>query len=203
MILMGHSMGSLIARNVIQHYDKIDGVILCGTTHPLKLKTRSGLLLASLNRSVYGPSHRSNFFNNMLFGGKAYRRLITRTSFDWLTRNNPAVGAYIHDPYCGYLCTISFYHDLLMLALTASSASQMKKTRNTLPILVISGEQDPVGGYGKEVKHMLALYNKWGYKRITGKLYPECRHELLQELNADEIMMDICSWIEKQLQAYL
>ncbi len=199
LLLMGHSMGSLIARNVIQQYDEMDGVILCGTTHPPKLKTRSGLALASLIQLILGPSHRSPFFHNVLFGGKAYTRLITRTSYDWLTRNNPAVGAYIHDPYCGFICSISFYHDLLKLASNASSASLMKQTRDTLPLLVISGDHDPVGGYGKEVNHMLALYKKWGFKRITGKLYPECRHELLQELNTVEIMKDIHSWILKQL----
>jgi alpha-beta hydrolase superfamily lysophospholipase len=195
LLLMGHSMGSLITRNVIQQYDELDGVILCGTTHPPKLKVKPGLALASINRFFFGPEHRSKFLNNVLFGGKAYTRLISRTSFDWLSRNNPAVGAYIHDPYCGFICTISFYQDLLMLASTASNAFFMKKTRNTIPMLVISGDQDPVGNYGKEVNRMLSLYRKWGYTRVTGKLYPECRHELLQELNADEIMKDILAWI--------
>ncbi|MGB8455534.1 MAG: alpha/beta fold hydrolase [Anaerocolumna sp.] len=199
LLLMGHSMGSLIARNVIQQYDNFDGVILCGTTHPSKTKTKSGLILASIIKRILGPTHRSPFFNNIMFGGKAYTRLISRTSFDWLTRNNPAVGAYIHDPYCGYICTISFYQDLLKLALIAATSSGMKQTRNTLPIYVISGDHDPVGGYGKEVNHMLSLYNKWGFKRITGKLYPDCRHELLQELTADEVMKDIHSWILKQI----
>ena len=197
LLLMGHSMGSLITRNVIQQYDELDGVILCGTTHPPKLKVKPGLALASINRFFFGPAHRSKFLNNVLFGGKAYTRLISRTSFDWLSRNNPAVGAYIHDPYCGFICTISFYQDLLMLAANASSSFFMKKTRNTLPMLVISGSQDPVGNYGKEVNRMLSLYRKWGYTGVTGKLYPECRHELLQELNADEIMKDILSWIKQ------
>ncbi len=197
LLLMGHSMGSLITRNVIQQYDELDGVILCGTTHPPKLKVKPGLVLASINRFFFGPEHRSKFLNNVLFGGKAYTRLISRTSFDWLSRNNPAVGAYIHDPYCGFICTISFYQDLLMLASTASTSFFMKKTRTTIPMLVISGEQDPVGNYGKEVNRMLSLYRKWGYTRVTGKLYPECRHELLQELNSDEIMKDILSWIKQ------
>ncbi len=197
LLLMGHSMGSLITRNVIQQYDELDGVILCGTTHPPKLKVKPGLALASINRFFFGPEHRSKFLNNVLFGGKAYTRLISRTSFDWLSRNNPAVGAYIHDPYCGFICTISFYQDLLMLASTASTSFFMKKTRTTLPMLVISGKQDPVGNYGKEVNRMLSLYRKWGYAHVTGKLYPECRHELLQELNSDEIMKDILSWIKQ------
>ncbi len=111
LLLMGHSMGSLITRNIIQQYDELDGVILCGTTHPPKIKVKPGLALASINRFFFGPVHRSKFLNNVLFGGKAYTRLISRTSFDWLSRNNPAVGAYIHDPYCGFLCTVSFYQN--------------------------------------------------------------------------------------------
>jgi alpha-beta hydrolase superfamily lysophospholipase len=190
-------MGSLITRNVIQQYDELDGVILCGTTHPPKLKIKPGLALAAINQFLFGPTHRSKFMNNVMFGGKAYTRLISRTSFDWLSRNNPAVGAYIHDPYCGFICTISFYQDLLMLASNASTSFFMKKTKNTLPILVISGEQDPVCNYGKEVNRLLSLYHKWGYTRVTGKLYPECRHELLQELNADEIMKDILAWMKQ------
>ncbi len=199
LFLMGHSMGSLIARNVIQLNDELDGTILCGTTHPFKLKTKFGVALASLIKFLTKPEHRSPFFHNMMFGGKAYTRLITRTSYDWLTRNKPAVGAYIHDPYCGFICTISFYYDLLKLASNASKTSLMKHTRNSLPILIISGDHDPVGNYGKEVKHLISLYNKWGFKRLTGKLYPECRHELLQEINAEEIMKDILNWIIKEL----
>lgn len=197
LILMGHSMGSLITRNVIQQYDNLDGVILCGTTYPSRLLIKLGLGLASINRSIFTPTHRSKFLNNLLFGGRAYTRLTSLTTFDWLTRNNLVVDAYIQDPYCSFVCTSSFYHDLFKLAANASKASLMKKTRKALPILVISGNQDPVGGYGKEVNRMLSLYQKWGYNKIEGKLYPECRHELLQELNAEEIMKDILSWIQK------
>jgi len=195
---MGHSMGSIIARNVIQQFDEMDGVILCGSTHPSKMKIKSGLLLASLIKLFNGPKHRSPFFNNVMFGGKSYSKIITRTSFDWLSRNNTSVGAYIHDPYCGFICTISFYHDLLKLASLATTSSLMKRTRNNLPILIISGDHDPVGGSGKEINHLTSIYKKWGYNRITTKLYVDCRHELLQELNSDEVMKDILTWITKQ-----
>ncbi|MFU0826107.1 MAG: Hydrolase-4 domain-containing protein [Lachnoclostridium sp.] len=198
LILMGHSMGSLIARNVICQYDDLDGTILCGTTHPSKAKIQLGLFLAGANRFFYGPAHHSNFLNNLLFGSKAYTRLISRTSFDWLSRNNLSVDAYINDPYCGFVCTSSFYHDLCKLTINASTPSLMKKTRKYLPVFIISGEQDPVGGYGNEINHLLALYHKWGYNKVEGKLYPECRHELLQELNADEVMTDILSWIQEK-----
>lgn len=196
--LMGHSMGSLIARNVIQQYDEMDGIILSGSTHPAKIITRSGLILSSLIKLFYGSKHRSPLLNSMMFGSKPYRKLISRTSFDWLSRNNPDVGAYIHDPYCGFLCTISFYHDLLKLVSFATNSVHMKKTRKNLPILIISGDHDPVSNFGKEILHLTALYKKWGYDNVTTKLYPECRHELIQELNADEVMSDIVNWIAKQ-----
>ena len=197
--LMGHSMGSLIARNVIQQFDKIDGVILSGSTYPSKIKTKSGLLLSSLLTLIKGPRHRSTFFNDVMFGGKAYTKIITRTSFDWLSRKKSAVGAYIHDPYCGFICSISFYHDLLKLVSLASSSSLMKRTRNDLPILIISGDHDPVGGCGKEIKRLSAIYKKLGYHKVTSNLYADCRHELLQELNSDEVMADILTWITKQI----
>jgi len=198
MFLMGHSMGSIIARNIIQQFDDMDGVILCGSTHPSKIKTNSGLLLSSLIKLFHGPKHRSPFFNNVMFGGKSYSKIIKRTSFDWLSRNNTSVGAYIHDPYCGFICTISFYHDLLKLASLATTSSLMKRTRNKLPILIISGDHDPVGGSGREINHLTAIYKKWGYNRISSKLYVDCRHELLQELNSAEVMEDILTWIMKQ-----
>jgi alpha-beta hydrolase superfamily lysophospholipase len=198
LFLLGHSMGSLIARNVIQQYDEMDGVILSGTTHPQKSKTTFGLFFSSLIQRIYGPKHRSPLFNNIMFGGSAYTKLISRTSFDWLSRNNPSVGAYIHDPFCGFICTISFYHDLLKIVSIASTPSLMKKTRNSLPLFIISGDHDPVGASGKEITHLVSVYKKWGYNRVTSKLYPDCRHELLQELNAEEIMKDILSWMMKQ-----
>lgn len=196
--LMGHSMGSIIARNIIPKYDKLDGVILCGTTHPPKAMTQSGLFLSSLIQMFRGSKHRSPFINNLMFGGKPYAKLRTRTSFDWLSRSNPAVGAYINDPYCGFLCTISFYHDLIKLTSLSTKISNIKKTRKNLPIFIISGDDDPVGGCGKEINHLLSIYNKYGYQNVSSKLYPQCRHELLQELNATEVMNDITTWLTKQ-----
>lgn len=195
LILMGHSMGSLIARNVIQKYDSFDGVVLCGSTHPTFLKTQFGLMLSSLIRLIYGPRHRSPFFSHIMLGHKAYRKLCTKTPFDWLSRNHENIKEYINDPFCGFVCTISFYHNLLKLVSYAASPAYMRKTRNDLPIFIISGDHDPVGGMGKEINRLTSLYKKWDYEKVTAKLYPDCRHELINEINSDEVMKDIVSWI--------
>lgn len=197
--LMGHSMGSLIARNVLQTHDKYHGVILSGTTYPPYLLTHSGLFIASLIKKLKGPKHISPYMNNLMFGGKKYTKLTSRTAFDWLSRSHPIVGAYIHDPYCGFICTSSFYCDLIKLTMNGSKKKLMKQTKKELPIYVISGEKDPVGGYGKEIKKFLSVLSKLGFTNVSSKLYPDCRHELLNELNHDEVYNEIYQWLSKKI----
>jgi alpha-beta hydrolase superfamily lysophospholipase len=198
LFLLGHSMGSLIARNVIQEYDKYHGVILSGTTYPSKPLTVSGLLITSIIKKLKGPKHISPFINNLLFGSKKYTKLSDRTAFDWLSRSNPVVGAYMHDPYCGFTCTASFYHDLLKLTSNASKKNHIRLTKADLPLFIVSGENDPVGGYTKEIKKYIALLKKLGFHNVASKLYPECRHELLNELNHEEVYSDLLQWLTKQ-----
>ena len=197
--LLGHSMGSLIARNVIQSYDKYTGVILSGTAYPSNSLTSTGLFISSIIEKFRGPKHISPFLSNLLFGSKKYTSLSTRTAFDWLSRSNPIVGAYIHDPYCGFTCTASFYHDLIKLTQNATKKSQIKLTRKDLPFYIISGEKDPVGGYGKEINKFLSVLRKCEFSDVTSKLYPNCRHEVLNELNNEEVYTDILEWLSKRI----
>lgn len=197
LFLFGHSMGSLISRCMIQSYDQLEGVILCGTTYPSKFKLLPGIFLATLLKKTQGPKYPSRFLEQLIFGSKHYKKLRKRTSFDWLTRSNPVVGAYIHDPYCGFVCSVSFYQDLLKLTLLASTPSMINRTNKKLPIFLISGDEDPVGTMGKEVNTLYKHLKRWGFCNISMKLYPQCRHELLQELNSNEIISDILNWIKK------
>ncbi len=196
--LFGHSMGSIIARNVIQSYDKYDGIILSGSNFPPKALVQFGLFISSLITNLKGPKHRSPYMNNLMFGNKKYTSLSTRTTFDWLTRSNPIVGAYFHDPYCGFTCTASFYHDLLKLVQNEISKKQIVLTRNDLPFFIISGEKDPVGNFGKEINKFVHTLRKLGFTNVNSKIYPDCRHEVLNELNKEDIYSDIHSWISKR-----
>lgn len=197
--LFGHSMGSLIARNVIHTYDKYNGIILCGTAYPSKLLLLGGLFMTSLVKKIKGPKYISPYLKNLLFGSSKYTKLSDRTAFDWLTRSLPVVGAYIHDPYCGFICTSSFYNDLLKMTYHASNKKQIRMTKLDLPIFIISGESDPVGGYSKDIKRLLSTYKKLGFTNIAYKLYPDCRHELLNELNNEEVYLDINHWLTKRI----
>ncbi len=196
-ILFGHSMGSVVARNVIQTFDRFHGVILSGTPYPSKLLVSGGLSISRIVMRIKGPRHISPYLHNLMFGGRKYTSMSKRTKFDWLTRSHPVVGMYMHDPYCGYTCTASFYHDLLKLIQNASKRSQIKLTRRDLPFFIISGEKDPVTGYGREIHKYLSVLRRCDFTKVSSKLYPECRHELLNELNQDEVYSDILRWLPK------
>ncbi len=197
--LLGHSMGSLVARNVIQLYDRYNGVILSGTMFPPNLMVYPAYILASLLRLLKGPKKLTPFMNNLMFGNKYYSAHSRRTVFDWLTRSNPIVGAYIHDPYCGFVCTTSFYKDLLTLVRNSTNSNLILKTDKNLPLYIISGEKDAVSSYGKEIKKYLNVLKELGFNHVDSKLYPNCRHEILNELNRDEVYSDINAWITKSI----
>lgn len=198
LFLFGHSMGSLILRNVIQYYDDIDGAIICGTTCPPPVRSFAGAAVAKTSRFFFGSKHRAKLVDSLLFGGKRYKQFCERTAFDWLSRNNPSNGVYFNDPYCGFICTSSFYYDLIRLAANASKPALIQKTRADLPIFIISGTADPVGDCGREVTFYYQLLQRLGFKQVECILYEECRHELLNEINRNEIMDDISSWLKRQ-----
>lgn len=194
--IFGHSMGSIITRCVLQQDDDFTGAVLSGSTRPAPLTTAFGLALTRLIQFFKGDRHHSPFMNHILFESRPYLKLSDRTVMDWLTRDHTVVGAYLHDPYCGFVCTISFYHDLIKLSSIAGHSSSMLHTRKDLPMLFASGDHDPVGGYGKQITSLVNFYEKHNYTDVTCKLYPDDRHELLNELDRDAVTADIIRWIE-------
>ena len=201
LILFGHSMGSLIARCVLAEYDDVDAAIIAGTAHEPNLKTAMGCLISSLIKFLKSPGYRSPFLANQTTGYKSFAKISNRTKFDWLTRDNAVVGQYINDAYCGYPCTAAFYYDLIKLTRIAGSPKTIRKVRRDLPVLIISGTHDPVGNYAQGVAKYFALLQKYGFSASNCVFYDECRHELLNELNKDEVMYDIYKWITENATA--
>lgn len=199
LILFGHSMGSIIARNVIQRFDDIDACIICGTAYMAPNTAAAGLLLAKTVKLIKGAHTYSPFLANLTTGYKDFAKISNRTAFDWLTRDNNIVGQYINDSFCGYVCTTAFYCDLIKLTELAAVPNLIRRTRSDLPILFISGSNDPVGSYGVGVSKLFSLYQKYGFANSDCTIYEECRHELLNELNRETIMQDITGWIDRVL----
>ena len=196
LIVMGHSMGSFICRAYTAMYptDGYDGAIYMGTGGP-NPAAGMGKCVAAVIGSLRGKKHKSDMLNKMAFGSYL-KKFEKRTPFDWLTRDQQIVDQYIQDPDCGYLFTVQGMYDLIAVNAMTNSTKWYQDVPKNLPILLISGAMDPVGGYGAGVEKVGAGLQKTGHSRVMVKLYPECRHEILNELNREEVMDDIVAWIK-------
>jgi len=197
--VFSHSMGSMILRCLVQEYDTLNSVIFSSSTMPPVAFSKIGGFLAGLLVHLHGPEAVSSFLQNLMFGGKSYTDLCTRTSFDWLTRNEAVIDIYMDDPCCGFVCTTSFYRDLANLAVQSSEKKNIAKTRRDLPILFLTGEADPVGGCSKQIVQLHNIYKKLSFTNTAIKIYPGARHELINEPNAEEVYEDIVTYLKQTL----
>ena len=201
--LMGHSMGSFVCRNyIIEHSQEIDGLILSGTAAGAGFLGEIGKAIATLTGLIMGKKHPSKLMDAMSFGdfNKSFKP--NRTKFDWLSKDHTEVDKYIADPYCGSIFSAQFFKDMLNLIEKANSASEVKTISNKrMPILLFSGEKDPVGDFGKGVKKVKNMYQEAGFSDIEMILYPEGRHEMLNETNKAEVHSNLTDWLEKKTNA--
>lgn len=201
-ILFGHSMGSFLTQGYVEkHGNELRGAILSGSNGKQGLILKIGKIIARAEIGKIGRKGRSELLNNMSFGSYNKSFKPCRTDFDWLSRDSKIVDKYIDDPYCGGVFTASFYYDFL------NGLSQIEKSKNienipkNLPIFIISGALDPVGKNGKGVEKLVETYKKFNIHDVTYKLYKDGRHEILNELNKDEVMKDILEWLRKHIIA--
>lgn len=196
-IVMGHSWGSFEAREfAISHPDQLDALIAMGTGDGAGLVNRLGYSVASLECSRRGTHYYSRALQELAFGpfNRAFEN--PRTAFDWLSRDPAQVDAYLRDPLCGFTMTTGFFKALVGLTLTVSKPRRIARMSKDLPILLISGANDPVGGQGKGVRAVARTLQKAGLSEVTMRLYPEARHEILNELNRDEVIADLLAWAQ-------
>jgi alpha-beta hydrolase superfamily lysophospholipase len=198
--LIGVSMGSLLSRSFIIRYgDRLSGVILIGTNGdpgPLKY---IGILVSKLEMKLKGKKARSPILDNLSFGNFNKTFTPNRTKFDWLSKNKANVDSYIKDPYCGFVCTSSFFYDLVTGVDSISKLENIKKMPKDLPVLFLSGEDDPVGNMTKGVIEVYNLFKKAGTKDLNYKFYPGVRHEILNDTAKEEVFRDIIEWLDGHL----
>jgi alpha-beta hydrolase superfamily lysophospholipase len=194
--LMGHSMGSFLTQTFLfSHGGELKAAVLSGSSGKPGLLAQAGRLVARLERARLGERGRSALLTSLSFGAFNKQFAPTRTAFDWLSRDPREVDAYVADPRCGFEATTSLWIDLLdATAANADPARQAQLPRD-LPVLIFSGSRDPVGENGAGVERLVSEYRRAGLTRVTSKLYPDARHETLNETNRDEVTRDLVSWL--------
>ncbi len=196
-VMLGHSMGSLFTRAYLAKYpDTVHAAILSGTSGEAGPLVAIGKTIASLQGLLKGKNKKSYLLNNMTF--KDYNRAFkpAKTEFDWLSRDEEQVKKYVEDPWCGEVVTNRFYYDLLSLVSFINRPETFINTPKDMPLFFISGDQDPVGDFGKGVRKVFNKYLKAGHKNVAIKLYSGGRHEMLNEINRQEVYEDILNWLK-------
>ncbi|MDF2958645.1 MAG: alpha/beta hydrolase [Paenibacillus sp.] len=197
--LFGHSMGSFLAQQYMYRFPaKISGVVLSGSNGRQSPMIRVGIALAELLASTKGDHHRSALLMNLTFGSYNKEFRPVRTEFDWLSRDEAEVDRYIEDPFCGGVFTAGFFRDFFHGLVEIHRPENMERIPKQLPVFIISGERDPVGRMGRGVMQLVSMYSKLGMEEVQYKLYPGGRHELLNEINRDEVMTDVAAWLDEQ-----
>ncbi len=196
-ILMGHSMGSFLARIYLSKYhdDRWNGAVIMGTAGAM---TASGPFSKIINAAAkrHGEKYRHEFGTNLVFGMFNLRTKNKRTPNDWLSRDESNVDRFTNDPRCNYVFTVAGYRDLMNAMLVCNSKPVIENTPADVPLCFLSGSMDPIGEYGRGVQKAIKKYVKHGCD-VDVHIYNDARHELLFELNRDEVMNDILEFINK------
>ena len=195
-ILLGHSMGSFLSRLYVErHPHSISAHIIHGTGGPNPL-VGVGKLLSKLITSFYGARHRSELINNMAFGSYNKRYPKEEGHNAWLTRDLAKVADRDTNEFTSFKFTVSGYTDLFTFLACSNSKAWFKSYPKKMPTLVMSGDMDPVGDYGKGPAYVYKQLMINGASNVTLKMYEGARHELFNETNAEEVFHDILAWIE-------
>lgn len=196
--LLGHSMGSFIARLYLSKYgSEIDGAVISGTGGPGQ-PTELGKFVSRLAGLTDSGRKRSKLIDNMAFG--SYLKKIGKgaSKFAWLTQDENIVEKYTKDKYCNSIFTADGFYTLFDMLGRVSDKKWAGTVPGNLPVLIVSGEADPVGNYGRGPRVVYDRLQAAGLGDITLKIYPGMRHEVLNETGRQQVYEDILEWIAKR-----
>lgn len=197
--VFGHSMGSFLTRLYITRYgNSINGAVICGTMGPSRVAEKAQLPTKTII-ALKGRKYVSKILADASSANNLKRIPNARTKFDWLSRDESVVDAYINDDLCGFTFTCSAYLELSRMIENISDDAWFMSVPKNLPLYVISGEEDPVGNWGEGVKLVYQKLLNAGVKDVTIKLYPGARHEPLNELNRTEVFDDVLNFLQKHI----
>ncbi len=198
----GHSMGSFFTRTLlIDHPDLASGAILSGTNQPIPEQLSIAFGLCSLAVRQKGPRAKSKQLHKLMLGNYNKPFQPNQTTADWISRDQRLVDVYLEDPWCNYTPTVSLFRDILDGLRYIGNPGRIAGMKKDLPIFLLSGSDDPVGEQGVGVLRLMNSFLQAGCKNLSLRLYPGGRHEMLNELNKEEVYGDILAWLNARLEA--
>lgn len=200
-VLFGHSMGSFMTQTILQMYPDsgIDACILCGSGWQPDAALSAGIRLCRTACRLYGETKPSPRLIKLVFGAYNLKIEHPRTPYDWVCRDKRVVDALLNDPLCSHSISTGLMRDMLEGIRFIQTEDNLRKMRKTLPVLLVSGGDDPVGTFGEGVRKLAEVYDEIGMEAVMTRIYPLCRHEILNEINKAEVYDDISSWMLRHI----
>lgn len=197
--MLGHSMGSLMLRAYLCEYGAdLTGAILIGTTDTPGYLSSLGSLLAHLIRLFRGERHHSKLLADLSVSKPLARIPNAKTEYDWLSFSEDNVRNYIADPLCGFPFTVNGHLALYKIASRMSRLGESDShCPKDMPLLFLAGAEDPIARYGEAPAAVVRQLESRGFSRIERKVYPEVRHEILNDIKKQEVMDDILAFLEQ------
>lgn len=200
LVLLGHSGGAVAAQQYLFTFPgEVDGAALSGPPVAPGLLGKVAPVIARVERARLGKRGRSDLIDNLAFGPYNKQFAPTRTDFDWLSRDPAVVDAYVADQACGFVYTTQMWVDFLAALELVNREELRDQVRPELPVYVFAGDRDPVTGNGRAVRDLDEGYRRAGLQRVTSRLYPGGRHEMLNEINRDQVVEELLAWLEREV----
>lgn len=198
--IFGHSMGGLITLNfVLRHSGRIAAAAVWNANFSAGVLGRLAQAILAIERFRLGSDVPSRILPKLTFGDWAKKIAGRRTDFDWLSRDPAEVDAYMADPLCGWDASVSMWADVFELIFTGADDRNFASVRKNLPFDLVGGAHDPATDGGKAVEVLARRMRRMGFSNLVSRIYPETRHESLNEVNRDVVMQDFAAWLDGAL----
>lgn len=196
--MLGHSMGSFLLRQYLLTYSNgLCGAIIMGTGYKSAGILNGGMVLCRLVAAIKGWKYRSKFINNLGLGSYNKKFEPGESPKDWVTSDPEKRNDYLRDPLCSFVFTVSGYYQMFKGMKKLTRKENLAKMIMTLPVLLVSGKDDPVGDFGRSVQKVYQQFQEAGLNDVSIKLYDGDRHEILNETDRKQVYEDIVQWLER------
>ena len=197
-IAFGHSMGALVAMNfVLAHSGRIAGAAIWNGNFTAGILGRLARAVLAWERFRLGSDVPSRILPRLTFRAWARQESDGRTGFDWLSHDYAEVDAYVADPLCGWDASVGLWKAVFDMSFAGADDRNFAHIRRDLPFNLVGGADDPESERGKTVTALAARLRRMGFSNLVSTIYPDTRHESLNELNRNLIMADFADWVER------